>query len=583
MTNRLYSFANVAAVLLTAGLPAPGLSAQSLGSEGGGGRSFSDVEFDVAYDATNGVYCETYGTIWAAAFRGSFPTAPQRPSSGSSFGIRSSSSTREIGNVQVANCASTDQFVIVWQERVVDPNNPANNGDWDVYGAVLDAATAFPGPWAFSSPPFPISAQLGVDEVTPDVGGDITNNPGQVTIVWAEGPAAVPAAPTELKASILDLSVVPAVPGTPVTIFNALAPDLPAITKSGGSARRHFVSFRVAGGVLLVLALDASANVVGAPFPAFTGTQTGFVRSDIAGNGTEFSIVAEVRESGTTNDRDVLSSHGVWLSNAILIVDNGTISNLPGVDENDPVIARMDSKYTTALTVPNGGTPTTGSSNPLINVPGSDVVIQNLQLDSAAPCGNPLVLAQGDTQINYSPAIASRLSGGETGTDEGLFVRRRQNSDSSSSTPGNGTPRVTFIQTFRGGRVSTLPNTGLCASGATAGTRGPAAVGNQDFTLTLTGADPQAFSAALLVGDGSTPPLSICGGACGDIIVPLAVAGVPLIQGGSEFRLALPCYNPLNGVQVYAQWITVGPPAPGTCAIASGVRLSGALSITIDN
>lgn len=576
MATPLHVFPRSAVVLAASLLLAVGLPAQNLGSEGGGGRSFSDFEFDIAYDASTGVFCETYfgGGLWAAAFQGTFPATPQRPTSGSSFGLRRATGSLDVQGARVANCASTDQFLIVWQER-------ASGGDWDVWGAVLDASSAFPGPWAFSSAPFPIANQPGIDEVTPDVGGDVTANPGQATVVWAEGP--VGAAATELRASVVDLSVVPAVPGAAVTIFNAVPPDLPAITKSGGAARRHFVSFRVAGVGLAVLALDPSANVVGAAVPAFTGTQTNFVGCDIAGDGTAFTIVAEVLESAMATDRDIVSSHGTWSGSAIQIVDSATVSAVPGIDENDPSIARLDSKYTAAFTLPNGGAPTTGASNAALNVPGSDVVVQNLQLASAAPCGNPLVLAQGNTQINFSPAVGSRLSGGQVGTDEGLFVRRRQNSDAGSGTSGNGTPRATFLQTFRGGAVVTLPNTGLCAAGAIAGTRGAAAVGNQNFALTLTGADPQAAGAAVIIGDGASPPVAICGVGCGDLIVPQGIAFVPLTNGASDFPLPIPCVNAFSGGQAYAQWVTLGPATPGTCAGNSGVRPSPALAITVDN
>ena len=50
-----------------------------------------------------------------------------------------------------------------------------------------------------------------------------------------------------------------------------------------------------------------------------------------------------------------------------------------------------------------------------------------------------------------------------------------------------------------------------------AGVGSPAALGNQNFTITLTGADPNAGLALLAIDVLLQQPISICGATCGGV------------------------------------------------------------------
>ena len=79
--------------------------------------------------------------------------------------------------------------------------------------------------------------------------------------------------------------------------------------------------------------------------------------------------------------------------------------------------------------------------------------------------------------------------------------------------------------------------TGTCGNGATAGVGGPAGVGNQHFSITLSGADPNAAAAILILNVSLQAPVPFCGAGCGGIIVPQFSAQRTPAGGAAELRV----------------------------------------------
>ncbi|MDA0372489.1 MAG: hypothetical protein O2865_01770 [Planctomycetota bacterium] len=504
------------------------------------GRSFSDNEMDIAFDVTNDVYGIVYQSESSATNHNIYLQLI------TGAGARQGGAVTIVRNnhlstmAKIANCNASDQFVIVWQDN--------GTGVFNVQGCAVDVLTSV------RSAIVDIATNA-TDDIEPDVGGDstLTGATPQCVAVWNEG--------SDIKSSVVDLSTDPPTIQPAQTVIGGIPVNSPVITKDGGADRRYFVALQVSPQGVLVTPIDATGTVVGGPVnAAFSPTST-FSRPDIDGDGRHFTVVMEELEPGSTNDHDIRASHGVWTGTGLQLVDTFLIESDPGVDESRPCIALMHSKYVAAWIDPNGTA--------------ADIEATNLGLDSAARCGNPIVVASTATNTLSNPAIVSRRSGGDTLSDSGLLSNREEN-----LTNARFLIRSRIYTTFGGGPVSVIPGTGGCANGATAGVSGAAALGNQHFKVTLSGADPSSAIAVLALDLSLLPPVSLCGPGCGGIIVPQATAQLPLSQGATELGLPIPCSTAFSGASMYAQWLVLGSSPAGSCPIIPGLRPSDAIQIT---
>ncbi|MBK8975464.1 MAG: hypothetical protein IPM29_06030 [Planctomycetes bacterium] len=519
------------------------------------GRSFGDFNMDASYDATTDTYIVTFESAPSATssylfFRcisGANP--PQRLATQPTDTIFRRTNVFATG-LKVANNNQLDQWVVVWQDN--------STGDWDVRGATIDTLTQTP------SAAFDISVVLGIDEVQPDVAGD-SSGASQVTVVWAEGPAMTPAAPMGVAASTIDLTMLPPLPSLPTVIFSGLPCDNPAITQDGGAPQRQFVAFRANLTSIAVCALDATGTLINPPIPAAV-SGSGFGLCDIAGNGNHFTVIMEELEPGSTTNNDIRTTHGVWNS-GIVLIDTFIIEADQNANEREPKIVLLSSKYAACWIDPNG----IFNAN---NVESSDIEATNLQLDSAARCGNPAFVPGDATNWMIEPGFASKLAGGAAGSDDALILNRQE-----AVGGGNGVLRARYYAPFAGGPITQLAGTGGCANGATIGVGSPAAIGNPNFSITLSGADPSIAIAILLLDTTRSTPIMLCGAACGDVIVPQVTVQAGVSAGAASIRLPIPCFAGLGGAGMYAQWITVGGPTAGSCVLVSGLRLSDAIEI----
>ena len=514
-----------------------------LGGQIGTGRSFSDNEMDIAYDLTNDVYGVVYQGEASATDRDLYMQLISGAGARQGGPILITSNAHRSELAKVANCNQLDQFLVVWQDN--------GTGDFDVLCCTVDPLTGA------RSSIVPVASTTGVDETNPDIGGDST--PAGVTpqgiCVWDEG--------TNIRSAVLQIQS-----GTPVVtnvgvVANGQDVDYPVITKDGGAARRHFIAFRAPNNTVVAVAIDATGTLVGAPLLLAVNNAAPYGRLDIDGNGEHFTVVMEELEPGSTTDHDIRAVHGNWNAGSLNFVDGSIIEGDRGFDESRPCIALMSSKYAAAWID--------------VNANASDIEATNLPLDSASlRCGNEVTVGGTSRFVLVNPAIVSRLSGGDTGSDVGLLSNRLNDTSN-----GNAVLHSRIYTVFGNGSIRVLPGTGACSNGAQTGINGPCAVGNQNFAITLTGADPGATLAFLGVDIQLRTPVPVCGAGCGGVVLPDASARLVPVAGAAELGLPIPCDPALSGARLYAQWLILGTPQAGSCTLAPGLRPSDAVELTI--
>ncbi len=511
-----------------------------LGGRINAGRSFSDDEIDVAYDLTNDVYGVVYQSVASATDKDIYlqyvSGAGQRQ--GGAIQIVANGHRSELP--KIASCNAADQFLVVWQDN--------GSGTFDVKCRAVDVLTGTP------LPPVDIAA-TALEETSPDVGGDsspMVASP-QCVVVWDEGMAINSCVVQLAPASSTVTNVQQLLGGAPI--------DNPAISRDGGTAGRYFVVFQAAPNAVDVLPIDSTGTLAGGPVSVVTGSSTLYSRPDIDGNGNHFMVVMEELEQGSMSDHDIRASHGVW-TGSLQLVDTVLIESDPGIDERRPCVALMHSKYVAAWADDNAGGWT-------------DIEATNLGIDSAARCGSEVVIAGNASRAMTNPAIVSRRSGGDLGSDLGLLANREEDLNN-----GNALLSARLYTTFGGGPVTSLTGTGTCGNGATAGVGAPAGVGNQNFSITLSGADPNASVAILVLNVSLQAPVPFCGTGCGGILVPQFTAQRTPTGGAAELPVPIPCLANLSGASMYAQWLVLGGPVAGSCNLVAGLRSSDAIQIT---
>jgi hypothetical protein len=184
------------------------------------------------------------------------------------------------------------------------------------------------------------------------------------------------------------------------------------------------------------------------------------------------------------------------------------------------------------------------------------VVVKGLDPLTCADCGSEWSV-ENTLLDNYSPAIASRFSAGDTSSDEALVVW------------SNDAVRARRCEA-RSNDVVTAMGGSCSASGFNdfATYNGDAVLGATDFELAL--ASPVSLPLILVLGFGN---LSAPCGSC--TIVPTLDILQPAIN---PYPLAIPCDPLLVGVDLYTQWVLL---KPSDCPILPDLAFSNALRFTI--
>ncbi|MFK7742255.1 MAG: hypothetical protein AB8H80_18215 [Planctomycetota bacterium] len=511
------------------------------------GASFNDNDPDIAYDLTNQVYLVVFVLQISSTQR-------------EIYGQRISFQGARIGGLiaftnlgncrhpKVGNCNSTNNFFVAWQQF--------ENNSWNILGASVDAANGT------KSANITI-ANAAHDEVTPDVGGDSYDSSpglGLCLCVWDDTQAGI-------RSCVVRMHNDPPTADAYQTVVAGADPfrNNPAITKDGRNVGRWFIAYQHDPQFLSVIGLDFLGNLVGVPTTAAFSANDVVDNPDIDGDGESFSLVFERDEPGSTTVDDIYGAHGTWDGTAIQITQFGSpIEADAGQDEQTPCISLMGTKYVAGWIGPQPG--------------GTRIELTNLELDSVARCGNEQIVSAPGTGLTV-PALVSRRSAGDTSSESGLLSHRRFLVTGPSA--GNALLDSRLYQTFGDSLITPIPGTG-CGLGGTIGTSGGSfAIGNENFAITLTGADPAATLAVCILDVSGNPPLPFCGAGCG-VIAPFLTTVVTMSGGNGVRPLQLSC-DPTNlGFQLDAQWAVVSS-APGGCAALPLFHPSDAIRMVMVN
>ncbi|MCA8952758.1 MAG: hypothetical protein KDE27_24825 [Planctomycetes bacterium] len=505
------------------------------------GVSSDDQNPDIAYDNANDRYLAVFEfpfaankkAVWGQLISG----AGQRI--GNAFAISPTLNREE--HPAVGNCAYLDNFFVCWQDN--------STGNWDIRGCTVGAAGNVGGVMTV--------AGGNADQVTPDCGGDSFEGggPGLCIAVWDD-------AATGVFAAVLDMSTSPpSVTNTQQMGFAAPDPfrNNPSITKDGEDGGRWFVAMQHDTQFLSVTAVDFTGAEVSTVQTAYYSPNDVVDHPCIAGDGANWKVVFERNEPGSSTLHDIYAAYGTYDNNTGQVVRLGgaALENDQGEDERQPCIAHFGRKYVAGWTNPRPG--------------GTRLEFQNIELDGLARCGGEQIIDAAGRAMSMA-AITGQRESGRDSSIEGIVTHRNFNVGTGGAVIDSRRYRV-----FTGGPVTTLLNG--CGTGGTCDVSGPAALGNDEFEIRLTGADPTA-QFAIWMGDLFQGPHSSCG-SCTRIDAPFKF--FMLINGGqATFPLPLPCDPAYTGLVIDTQWVTLSPAAQ-PCAAFPDLQFSSARRIVLAN
>ncbi len=523
----------------------PLIGTQFLAETGG----WNDNASDAAYDATNDVYLVVYRRAFSAT---SVAIRAQRISGAGTLvgGFLAIASGANVGNPTVANLGLRDTFVVAWQQAA---------STWEPFDLNCCSVNAANGS---TSATVTIAGGTG-DEIDPDAAGD----PGfddEALIAYTVVGAGIRIA----NVTVASQGGVPALLNTTTVTADATA-ELPAISKSprgltavyvvawketSGSSQRVQAQAMNRDGVLQ----GAQANVTnGSTLFGLPGTP------DIDGDGTDFVVVYDYQEGGGSFERNVWCRGLRWSGGVLSPSTTFTpLDTRTQTDQRSPAVAFCRYRYMVFY------------ADQLL--PGSfNYDIRGIELGANCQLCGTLVTLTGVNgtalrNVEWMPAVCSQYAG--TDSDLGLLTF----TESDDSPPFTSSLIAQRLQALGSGGAITLTGS-ACGAGGTIGTAGgPFAIGNTDFLVTLSGAQPSAVPFVLLGFPGGEQ-------ACGACLYTNPVASVFVLPSGGNaaYNWRIPCaaYQFL-GMQVQAQWALVNTSA-NPCFLLSGLSFSQRVRLTL--
>lgn len=518
------------------------------------GVSFADGAPDVAYDESS--------DIWGIAFE--FPASATTSAvwimrhdavTGTRLGGTAvSTGGGNQGRPAIASVNGADRFLIVWQD------DSAGNGDIRCRAVrATDGAMSLPV----------TIAGTPATELAPDVGGDAFDGPDlEALVVWEETGAGIQAVQVTVPVNTGD----PFVTGSVVTLDPGPQSTNPTISKSGGSdpgtGGRYVVAWEATiGGTVLIgfLGVDRDLNVLAAPSFTTGGAMPG--DPDVDGDGTRFLLVFETLEGVAPGPSDVWCQPLEFCSGGTMLcgVPSGPVANVQGDDERQPAVACLGPMFAVAWS----------DRNPL-STTDYRIHVTNVVPGTTQLCNAPAVTGVASGYLCANPGLCAKRSAGADSTEALLSFEEANN------TSGNSLLRSHRYRPFTGGTVTPVNGTSGCGTGGTAGTDGPFAVGNPDFLLTLSGADPTA-AVAFLLFDTIQGPISTCG-PCAWINPQIVAPLIPVGAGEAEVALPLPCDAGFLGFTMDVQWLVLTPGSVSPpCPLFPYASASGAIRLVMAN
>ncbi|MFK7740796.1 MAG: hypothetical protein AB8H80_10775 [Planctomycetota bacterium] len=480
---------------------------------------------DVAFDETHDQFLVCWEHQFSAA---DLDIRAQKVGLGGSLVASLIMVTNETGteiNPAVANVDVGSRFFVAYQDSssLFGPSNirgrGVNGGSGTGMSPIIDVAAT------------------SANEVDPDCGGDNSAVGG-----FLDGVTVVYSSPNGVQAVKVDASVNAVVAG-PVVITAGATRSRPAISKTGGAAGRHLVVYETDFGTdrdVSAVLVDRDLNIL----TSFIGIENlaslDSFRPDVGGNGSEWLIVYQRSEVGSSGPCDIYCRRVVWNgSSAVPSGGEVAVEALPGKDEREPAVGDLGTKFVASW----------ARQNSSINY---DIVAVELHRETCQTCGALMgVLGSAGALVDFNPVIATRYSGrasnlGDPNFDEGMIAWM----DASITPPFFGDIKANLYEAFGGGVVTDLG--GACGNGGTNSFEGPVAIGNEGLVLEVAGAGSDLLLCSIMFANSVT--------SCGPCQIQSDEGSflfAPGWGGFSSLVLPVPCDASLFGVTLYTQWASV--------------------------
>lgn len=415
---------------------------------------------------------------------------------------------------------------------------------WTIEGAVIDGNVAAITNFAVASSP-------SGSYTAPDLSGDPTGA-GQGVIAFAlQGSVDG----LRLRSYTVAATGVPTLGGL-VTLSNQVTAARPRVSKSAGP--RIAITFEAKPNLYYFAFLQAVSRtgvLQGGTIAIGNINGPDLRHPDIDGDGTDFLMALEYQRG--VGDRDVSIAQYTWNGSAFgaPTATAGVVGTI-GVDESNPCVALLGSKYTVAWEQATGF---------LTSV----VQVRSFTRSGCLTCGVQTSLP--DSGLQRQPALSI---GFDTGTDsvQAMLVC----TGGSQGFPVDGDIRG-FLWATHAQPTTTVLSAG-CGAAMTFALSGSPGIGNATFGFHVSTTDAQAGLGAFLLGIGLSTPRLPCGTCL--IVNPVATNLAVLSGGAASYPLPLPCDQSLIGFQIQAQAATIGS-VQNVCPSLNTLSVSQALGFSI--
>lgn len=491
-----------------------------------------DKEGEVAYEGT----AQAWLAVWRVSFAASIQDirGQRFDAAGNLLGVPfdvNAVTTASRAAPAVATIALRDRFLVVWQE------GPSPFGPWEVRQRVVPAnGGLMPAPGLLSS---------GGSCSQPCVTGDRSIVSGNAVVAWRRAGTGIEFRTVTMNATgalSLGASTTAFTVGANQTVLSG-----PRCAKSFAGLSSAIMTVEV-GDSSGTAILGRSLFLTSASLSAVTALAfetSGRLEHAIDTDGLQWRLVFGGSQLRT---RSVQASSGVLPFGPITaLTSTGNLAT--------PAIAWLGDRYLVAWHELLGG---------------FDDQVRGLAMQADGTVSSTVFTAPTVTQPNQrSPSLGSQFHGaGASG--EGLLLV----DESNPAPPWSGDLAAHRFRAMVG-----LPPVVLspsCVGGGTAGTNGPFSPGNAAFRFTLSGGDPVAPFAILLLSAGNLAPVT-----CGCTFTQsLASFAMPAVAGSAEHLFPLPPAPTLLGFELEYQWLLFGS-AVSPCALLPNITVSDRVRLTM--
>jgi hypothetical protein len=348
----------------------------------------------------------------------------------------------------------------------------------------------------------------------------------------------------------LPIGTAPLVLGTATTLDADPSVDLPHLSKAGTGAR--VVTYAIAGFVR-AQPVDQAGAPLGVGYTVAVGSGN-VMASDVDGQGTSFLLA---HETPTANGVEITARMLTWNAGnqSLALASTGALTNNT-VADRDPVVALLGPKFVVAWTQTVGFLNTAVKARPLATA-------------GCTFCGNEVTLTGPQTSESM-PAIAGEYAGGEPTSPQALLVCQ-----SATQLPPIVADVTATNFTVAPGVDTSTPLWSGCGDTITLSTVGPFAIGNSTFAFRVQTATTPALGLFLFGFSGQTLSCGSC-----TAVNPIVFGVKPLVAGGANYALPLPCDSGFLGIGLEAQAGALGS-TTNACPLYPTLSLSPARRFTI--